>query len=146
MALKSGRRGFPRGRVVNNPPANAGNTRDTGLIPGSGRSPGEGNGNPLQYSCLENSVDRGVRWATVHRVAKSWTRLSNVAHTHRWVKRYKGMELMGPKRTQQPYDPKCGPWTSRICIPWELVRNADAQAPAAELDGNMHCNKTPRWC
>ena len=51
---------------------------------------------------------------------------------------------MGPKRPQQPYDPKCGPWTSRICIPWELVRNADAQAPAAELDGNMHCNKTPQ--
>ena len=45
--------------------------------PGSGRSPGEGNGNPLQYSCLENSMDRGAWWATVHGVAKSWTRLSN---------------------------------------------------------------------
>ena len=46
---------------------------DLGLIPGSGRSPGEGNGNPLQYFCLENPMDRGVWWATVHRVAKSRT-------------------------------------------------------------------------
>ena len=47
------------------------------LIPGSGRSPGEGNGYPLQHSCLENSMDRGARQATVHGVTKSWTRLSN---------------------------------------------------------------------
>ena len=52
--------GFPGGTVVKNPPANAGDTGDTGSIPGSGRSSGEGNGNPLQYSCLENPVDRGV--------------------------------------------------------------------------------------
>ena len=51
--------------VVRNPPANAGDTRDTGSIPGSGRSPGGGNGNPPQYSCLENPVDRGAWWATV---------------------------------------------------------------------------------
>ena len=53
------------------------NVGDLGSIPGSGRFPGEGNGNPLQYSCLENSMDRGAWWATVHGVAKSWTRLSN---------------------------------------------------------------------
>ena len=53
-----------------NPPANAGDIRDTGLIPGWGRSPGGGYGNPLQYSCLENPMDRGAWWATVHRVAK----------------------------------------------------------------------------
>ena len=53
------------------------NTGDPGSIPGSGRSPGEGNGNPLQYFCLENSMDRGAWWATVHVVAKSWTRLSD---------------------------------------------------------------------
>ena len=52
-------------------------TRDLGLIPGLGRSFGEGNGNPLQYSCLENSMDRGVWWAAVHGVAKSWTQLSD---------------------------------------------------------------------
>ena len=62
--------GFLGGSVVKNPPANAG---DTGSIPGLGRSPGEGNGNTLQYSCLENPIDRGVWWATVHGAAKSWT-------------------------------------------------------------------------
>ena len=51
--------------------------RDTGSIPGSERSPGERNGYPLQYSCLETSMDRGARWATVHGVAKNWTRLSD---------------------------------------------------------------------
>ena len=65
--------GFPGGTVVKNPPTNAGATGDTGSIPGSGRSPGGGNGNPLQYSCLENPVDRGVWQATVLRVAKSRT-------------------------------------------------------------------------
>ena len=53
--------------------ANAGDAREVGSIPGSGRSPGEGNGNSLQYSCLENSMDRGTWWTTVHGVAKSWT-------------------------------------------------------------------------
>ena len=57
--------------MVNNPPTNAGDTRDLGSIPGSGRSPGVGNGNPLQYSCLENSMDRVVWRATVHGVSKS---------------------------------------------------------------------------
>ena len=55
----------------------AGATRDTGLIPGSGRLFGEGNGNPLQYSCVENPVDRGAWWATVQRVSKSRTGLSD---------------------------------------------------------------------
>ena len=61
---------FPVGSVVKNPPVNAG---DTGSIPGSGRSPGEGNGNPLQYSCLGNSMDRGALRATLQGVTKSWT-------------------------------------------------------------------------
>ena len=64
------------GAVVKNPPASAGDVRHMGSVPGLGRSPGKGNGNPLQYSCLENSMDRGVWWATVHRVAKSQTPLS----------------------------------------------------------------------
>ena len=56
-------------------PAKAGDIRDMGLIPVSGRSPGEGHGNPLQYSCLENPMDRGAWRATVYRVPKSWTQL-----------------------------------------------------------------------
>ena len=59
--------------MVKNLPASAGDVRDAGLIRGSGRSSGEGNGSPLQYSCLENSMDRGAWKATVHRVAKSPT-------------------------------------------------------------------------
>ena len=54
-------------------PVNAGDGRDAGLIPGSGRSPGGGLGNPLQYSCQEDSMDRGAWWAIVHRVTKSQT-------------------------------------------------------------------------
>ena len=63
---------FSGGSVMKNLPANAG---DAGLIPVSGRSPGEENGNLLQYSCLENPVDRGAWWAAVHRVTHSQTRL-----------------------------------------------------------------------
>ena len=59
--------GFPEGSVVKHLPANA---EGMDLIPGSGKSPGEGNGNPLPYSCLENSIDRGVWWATVHEVTR----------------------------------------------------------------------------
>ena len=62
---------FPRGTVVKNPLANAVKARNSGLILGSGRSPGEGNGNPLQYSCLENSMDRAAWQATDHGVGKS---------------------------------------------------------------------------
>ena len=62
--------------VVKNPPANAGDIRDVGLIPGLGRSAGGGHGNPLQYSYLENPMDRGAWWAVVHGVVKSRTRLS----------------------------------------------------------------------
>ena len=63
--------------IVKNPSTNAGDLREVSLIPESGRSPGEGNGNPLQYSCLENRMDGEAWWATVHGVAKSRTRLSN---------------------------------------------------------------------
>ena len=69
--------GFAGGSAVKNPPANAG---DMNSIPGPGRSPGEGNGKPLQYSCLENPMDRGAWRAVVHGVTKSQTRLST--HTH----------------------------------------------------------------
>ena len=66
--------GFPGGSLVKKEPANAVNSS---LIPGSRRSPAEGNGNPLQYSCLENPMDRGAWWAIVHGVAKNWIELSD---------------------------------------------------------------------
>ena len=61
--------------VVKNPPTSAGGVRDVGLNPRLGRTLGGGQGNPLQYSCLENPVDRGAQWPTVHRFARNWTRL-----------------------------------------------------------------------
>ena len=81
--------------MVKIPPASAGHTRDTGLIPGLGRSPGVGNGNLLQYSCLENPMDRGAWQATVHGIVRSRTGLSACmhararahtnTHTHTWL-------------------------------------------------------------
>ena len=69
--------------MVKNLPADAGDLRDTGSIPGSGRSLGGGHGNPLQYSCLENPMDRGAWWATVHKVLKNQTLLKQLStHTY----------------------------------------------------------------
>ena len=73
--------------MVKNLLANAGDVRDASSIPGSGRSPEGENGTLHQYSCLENPVDREVWWATIHGVAKSWTRLSNLVHAHAYVLR-----------------------------------------------------------
>ena len=73
---------FPGDTVVKDLPANAGDARDAGSILGSGRCSGEGNGNLLQYSCLENFIDRGAWQATVRGMAKSWTWLSNWTYTH----------------------------------------------------------------
>ena len=77
--LSSPFRDFPGGSEYK---ASAYNAGDLGSIPGSGRSPGEGNGNPFQYSCLENLMDRGAWRATVHGVAKSWTQLSDFTVLH----------------------------------------------------------------
>ena len=71
--------GFLGDSVVKNSLASAGGAGDPGSIPGSGRSPGGGNGNPLQYSCLENSMDRGAWWAAVQGVTKSQTQVSDWA-------------------------------------------------------------------
>jgi len=73
-------KGTPDDAVVKNLPANAGDIKDADSISGLGRSPGVGNGNPLQCSCLKNSMDEGARWATVHRVAKSQTRLKRLSN------------------------------------------------------------------
>ena len=72
--------GFPGGSVIKKLLANAEHTGDGGSIPGSGRSPGRGNGNPLQYSCLGNPTDRGAWWAIVQKVPESLTQLSTPAH------------------------------------------------------------------
>ena len=69
--------GFPGGSVVKNPPTDVKDAGNADSIPGSGRSPGEGNGNQLQYFCLENPMDRGAWWTTVYGVAKSQTQLSD---------------------------------------------------------------------
>ena len=96
--------GFPGGTVVKNPPANSGDIRDKGSISGSGRSPRGGHGNPLQYSCLENPMDRGVWRATVHKVAKSWTRLMWLSTAHGTCLVFNGiinkMMLMYKRETQ----------------------------------------------
>ena len=65
--------GFPGGIVIKNPPASAGDVKDAGSVPGSGRSPGERHGNPLQYSRLGHPMDRGAWRAIVHEFPKSWT-------------------------------------------------------------------------
>ena len=65
--------------MVKNPPANIGDLRDMGSIPGLGRFLGGGHANPFQSSCLENPIDRGAWWATVHQVTKSWTRLKQLS-------------------------------------------------------------------
>ena len=79
---------FFGGSVVKNPPANAGAAGDTASTPGSGRSPGGGPGNPLQYSCLENPMDRGAWRATVYGVEQSWTGLNDLVCTHVLIQQY----------------------------------------------------------
>ena len=81
---------FPGGSVVKNPPAKAGDTGDAGSVPVLRRYPGGGNGNPLQYSCLENSRDRGAWQATVHGVEREWdTTEQSSNNSNNW---YKGMK------------------------------------------------------
>ena len=80
---------FPGGSVVKNPPAKAGDTGDAGSVPVLGRCPGGGNGKPLQYSCLENSMDRGARQAVVHGVEKESDMTEQSNNSNNW---YKGMK------------------------------------------------------
>ena len=91
--------------MVKNPPANAADIIDMGSIPGSGRFPGGGYGNPLQYSCLENPMDRGAWLAVVHRVAKSRTQLKQLSmHTHTHTQSiYKTIYLTSPLKKISHY-------------------------------------------
>ena len=95
--------GFPGGSEVKETASNAG---DPGSIPGSGRSPGEGNGNPLQYFCLGNPMDGGAWWPTVHGVAKSWTRLSDFTSLHFYCLEYSSILSQNTSsQTQRPFTP-----------------------------------------
>ena len=111
--------GFPGGSEDKVSACNAG---DLGSIPGLGRSPGEGNDNPLQYSCLENPMDRGAQWATVHGVAKSQTRLSDFT--------YSGKELACQRRRHKRlrFDPQVRQ------IPWRTAW----QPTSVLLPGESH--------
>ena len=82
--------------MVKSPSANAGRRKRCGLIPESGGSPGGENGNPLQYSCLENPMDRGAWWATVLGAIQSWTRLSNSARPYQLIVHTPGMDPRPP--------------------------------------------------
>ena len=84
--------------VVKNPPASAGDVRDVGSIPESGRSPGGGHGNPLQYCCLENPMVRGVWWARIHWIAKCWTQMKHFSmhpHIHLLTCNYVPVTILG---------------------------------------------------
>ena len=109
--------------VVKNPFDNAEDIRDPGLIPGWGWSPGEGNGNPLQYSCLENPMDRRAWRATVHRVAKSWTELKWIStHTMNLTMYWPIKEGSGLKwlKTQisEIGRPRFIPWLFHLLAVW----------------------------
>ena len=93
--------------MVKNLPVNAGDARDLGLIPVSGRSPGEGNGNPLQYSCLDNPMDKEAWQATVHRVVKSWTQLNRLSPQ---------VALVVKNHRRRHKRPVLDPWV--VKIPW----------------------------
>ena len=94
LSSNTGLMGLPGGTVVKNSPSSAGDVAEVGSIPVSGRSPGGGNGNPLQYSCLENPMDRGAWWATVHGVTKSRTQLNTHTQTH-WLNSYTSLFYFG---------------------------------------------------
>ena len=140
-------RSIPGGSVVNNPPANAGDTRDLGSIPGSGRFPGVGHGNPLQYSCLENSIDRGAWQATVHRAEKSWTQLSGWAHTHILTQGYLWTSLYDPMDKPCLTLPACclivttGGWPLH---PWKLSRTPSKCATSNPYNITRHAWKTSK--
>ena len=118
--------------VVKNPPADAGDIRDAGSNPGLGRSPGEGNGNPLQYFCMENPTNGGAWWATVDWVSKSRTQLSN-EHT-RCFTLFSGLPwwLSGKEFSCQCRRHRLDLWVRKI--PWWRKR----QLTPAFLSGKSH--------
>ena len=115
------------------------NAGDVGSTPGSGRSPGEGNGNPLQYSCLENPMDRGAWRATVPGVTKSWTQLSDRAHTHtRNQEKYWWTYLQGRNRDTEVKNGHVG-----ISL---VVQQLRLHTPSAEGLGSVSGQGTNLTC
>ena len=109
------------GSAVKNPSANA---EYSGLIPRSGRSPGKGNGNPLRYSCLGNSMDRGVWWATVHGVSKSRTILSLCTHAHtRRANQYRPIADASPVSVK--WGPNIPEASSSPNVTWLWITNGE---------------------
>ena len=156
--------------VVKNPPTNAGETRDEGLIPGLGRSPWGRHGNPLQYSCLENPMDTGVWWAAVHRVQKSWKGLKGLGtHAHTSIRKgdcyakpgflqISTTNIWGQRRQWHPtpvlLPGKSHGWRSLVgCSPWgrldmtELLHLHFSLSCIGEGNGNplqCSCLENPR--
>ena len=121
--------GFSGGSVVKDPPASTGDIRTLCSIPRSGRSPGGGHGNPLQYFCLENPMDRGAWWATVHGVAKSQSDCSNLARIDRDI--YLSLWNHSSTRNLCAWLPwRFNGWDSVLPVQgarvWTLVRELDA--------------------
>ena len=106
--------------MVKNQPANARHVRDMSSIPGSGRSPAGGHGNLLQYSCLENPMDRGVWWATVQGITQSWTRLKQLSmHTHVYIWFPGWLSGKEPScQCKRCKGCKSNPWVRKI--PWRM--------------------------
>ena len=120
--------------MIKNWPASAGDEEDTGSVPGSGRSPGGGHGNPLQYSCLENPMDRGAWWATVHGVSKSQTWLNMHAHELR------GRFLYSSCLSHPSPRPALHPFIPHLQIPY--LHQGNHLKTEILQDGNIGMN---RW-
>ena len=132
MPSDKGLRGLPGGSVAKNPPANS---EDLGSISGWGRSPGEGNGNTLQYSCLGNPIDRGTRRATVHGISKSGQVSMRVARgSASWHREPRSPELPAPVP-----DGECPP------CPWGWRRGCAAPGPQPILPANPAGSELGRW-
>ena len=132
-----------------NLPASAGDTRVMGWIPGSGRFLGEQNGNPLQYSCLENSMDRGAWKATVHGAAKSQTRLSNWAPTHKET-RYCNRDFQQPSHTLPHFPPALSPGSNSLILSKKKnchkLQNTKGPRQAKEPKGFTHLAAAAKSC
>ena len=128
---------WPGGTVVKNPPANAGDERFVSSIPGSGRSRGVGNGNPLQYSCLENPVDRGAWWATVHGVPKSQTQPSTAQHI------LLDMASLVAQQVKNPFVPVKE--TQVKSLSWEDPLEKVWQPTLEFLPGELHGQRNLWW-